>query len=234
MRGEPPATDARPLDQISLTLRKNAVTRITKQPPLCASPGSTISPSNGGEELAVRLCAARPSRRRSPSSARRSLWRTRLGAQARWRRESATEIANRLRTSGFVVEGIRGRRDENRLRTRRRACRSNWGRRRAICRLLRAVGEQHRAVQASAIADYHINHSVLGGNSAASVSTLRSPESFSARLSRWPSRRHWKPSGGTWKVEVNNNASWSSSCNRPDMKPRSRNGGTPPAIPIIV
>ena len=59
-------------------------------------------------------------------------------------------------------------------------------------------------------------------------------ESFYARLSRWPSRRRWKPSGGTWRVKVNNNASWSSSCNRPDTKPRSRNGATPPVIPIIV
>ena len=45
-------------------------------------PASTISPSNGGARRATRLCAARPSRRRSPISARRSRWRTR-GATAR-------------------------------------------------------------------------------------------------------------------------------------------------------
>jgi hypothetical protein len=42
------------------------------------SPGlaSTILPSNGGAWRAIRRCAARPSRRRSPISARRSRWRT--------------------------------------------------------------------------------------------------------------------------------------------------------------
>ena len=40
-------------------------------------PASTISRSNGGARRATRRCAARPSRRRSPISARRSRWRTR-------------------------------------------------------------------------------------------------------------------------------------------------------------
>ena len=40
-------------------------------------PVSTISPSNGGARRAIRRCAARRSRRRSPISARRSRWRTR-------------------------------------------------------------------------------------------------------------------------------------------------------------
>jgi len=35
------------------------------------------------------------------------------------------------------------------------------------------------------------------------------------------------------KLGVNNSASWNPICNKPDMKPRSRNGATLPAIPII-
>jgi hypothetical protein len=43
-------------------------------------PASTTSRSNGGEGRAIRRSAARPSRRRSPISARRSRWRTRQRA----------------------------------------------------------------------------------------------------------------------------------------------------------
>jgi hypothetical protein len=69
--------------------------------------------------------------------------------------------------------------------------------------------------------------------SAACGSMPRLPESFSAPWSRWRSRRLWRPSGGTWKLDVKNNASWSSSCSRLAMKLRSRNGDTLPAIPTI-
>ena len=44
-------------------------------------PASTISRSSGGARPATRHCAAPPSRRRSPISARRSPWRTRWQAQ---------------------------------------------------------------------------------------------------------------------------------------------------------
>ena len=50
-----------------------------RSPIISPRPASTISPSNGGARRATRRCAARPSRRRSPISARRSRWRTRLG-----------------------------------------------------------------------------------------------------------------------------------------------------------
>ena len=59
-------------------------------------PASTISPSNGGARPATRRCAARPSRRRSPISARRSRWRTRR----RVRRRGERQAARPLRTSG--------------------------------------------------------------------------------------------------------------------------------------
>ena len=49
-------------------------------PIISPRPASTSSRSNGGERLAIGPCAARPSRRRSPISARRSRWRTRRGA----------------------------------------------------------------------------------------------------------------------------------------------------------
>jgi class 3 adenylate cyclase len=42
---------------------------------------STISPSNGGARRAIGRCAAQPSRRRSPISARRSRWPTRQRGQ---------------------------------------------------------------------------------------------------------------------------------------------------------
>ena len=35
------------------------------------------------------------------------------------------------------------------------------------------------------------------------------------------------------EAELNNNASWSWSCSRPAMRPRSPSGATPPAIPTI-
>ena len=57
-------------------------------------PASTTSRSNGGARLATRRCAARPSRRRSPISARRSRWRTR-----RARRRGGRQAARPLRTS---------------------------------------------------------------------------------------------------------------------------------------
>ena len=47
-----------------------------RSPIISPRPASTILPSNGGARRATRLCAARPSRRRSPISARRSRWRT--------------------------------------------------------------------------------------------------------------------------------------------------------------
>ena len=47
-----------------------------RSPIISPKPASTILRSNGGARPATRLCAARPSRRRSPISARRSLWRT--------------------------------------------------------------------------------------------------------------------------------------------------------------
>ena len=57
-------------------------------------PASTISPSNGGARRATKLCAAQPSRRRSPISARRSRWRTRA------RRHGRRPTAGLLRPSG--------------------------------------------------------------------------------------------------------------------------------------
>ena len=68
---------------------------------------------------------------------------------------------------------------------------------------------------------------------AACGSTPQSPENFCVPWSRWQSRRRWRPSGGIWKVEVNNSVLWSSSYNRRDTKRRSPNGATPPAIPTI-
>ena len=56
------------------------------RPSFHRKPASTIWRSNGGARRATRRCAARPSRRRSPISARRSPWRTR---RAR-RRDAAT------------------------------------------------------------------------------------------------------------------------------------------------
>ena len=50
-----------------------------RSPIISPRPASTISPSNGGARPATRRCAARPSRRRSPISARRSRWRTGVG-----------------------------------------------------------------------------------------------------------------------------------------------------------
>ena len=52
-----------------------------RSPIISPRPASTISRSNGGARPATRRCAARPSRRRSPISARRSPWRTRRQAQ---------------------------------------------------------------------------------------------------------------------------------------------------------
>ena len=64
--------------------RRGAARRATpsqkRSPIISPRPGSTISPSNGGARRATRRCAARPSRRRSPISARRSPWRTRRRA----------------------------------------------------------------------------------------------------------------------------------------------------------
>ena len=51
---------------------------------LLERPASTTSPSNGGEERATRRFVARPSRRRSPISARRSRWWTRRPAGRRF------------------------------------------------------------------------------------------------------------------------------------------------------
>ena len=48
-----------------------------RSPIISRKPASTIWRSNGGARRATRRCAARPSRRRSPISARRSRWRTR-------------------------------------------------------------------------------------------------------------------------------------------------------------
>ena len=52
-----------------------------RSPIISPRPASTISRSNGGARRATRRCAARPSRRRSPISARRSRWRTRRARQ---------------------------------------------------------------------------------------------------------------------------------------------------------
>ena len=57
-------------------------------------PGSTISRSNGGARRATRPCAARPSRRRSPISARRSRWRTRRRAGRRRARASGSDCTS--------------------------------------------------------------------------------------------------------------------------------------------
>ena len=65
-----------------------------RSPIISPRPGSTISRSNGGARRATRRCAARPSRRRSPISARRSPWRTR-----RARRRGGRQAARPLRTS---------------------------------------------------------------------------------------------------------------------------------------
>ena len=66
----------------------------SRRPSFHAKPASTNSPSNGGARRATRLCAARPSRRRSPISARRSRWRT-----GRARRCAAQKAARPFRTS---------------------------------------------------------------------------------------------------------------------------------------
>ena len=59
-----------------------------RSPIISPRPVSTTSRSNGGARRAIRLCAARPSRRRSPISARRSRWRTRRRAQLQRERET--------------------------------------------------------------------------------------------------------------------------------------------------
>ena len=58
-------------------LRRSATPSPKRSPIISPRPASTIWPSNGGARRATRLCAARPFRRRSPISARRSRWRTR-------------------------------------------------------------------------------------------------------------------------------------------------------------
>ena len=53
-----------------------------RSPIISPRPVSTTSRSNGGARRATRLCVARPSRRRSPISARRSPWRIRNASAA--------------------------------------------------------------------------------------------------------------------------------------------------------
>ena len=64
------------------TLRDAEAPSPKRSPIILLRPVSTIWPSNGGARRATRRCAARPSRRRSPISARRSPWRTRRRAAA--------------------------------------------------------------------------------------------------------------------------------------------------------
>ena len=59
-------------------------------------PASTTPRSNGGARPATRRSAARPSRRRSPISARRSPWRTRRRARNRVATQARTEVADHL------------------------------------------------------------------------------------------------------------------------------------------
>ena len=75
-------------------LRESATPNPRRSPIISPRPASTISRSNGGARRATRLCAARPSRRRSPISARRSPWRT-----GRARRRGGRRAARPLRTS---------------------------------------------------------------------------------------------------------------------------------------
>ena len=72
-----------------------------RSPIISPRPVSTILPSNGGARRATRLCAARPSRRRSPISARRSRWRT--GRRATARRATAGSVAPNQRLTQLHV-----------------------------------------------------------------------------------------------------------------------------------
>ena len=74
--------------------RKRIARTRSDRPSFHRRPASTISRSNGGARRATRRCAARPSRRRSPISARRSIWRTR-----RARRRGGQQAARPLRPS---------------------------------------------------------------------------------------------------------------------------------------
>jgi DNA invertase Pin-like site-specific DNA recombinase len=69
--------------------------------------------------------------------------------------------------------------------------------------------------------------------SVAPASTPRLPDSFSMPWSRWRSRRHWKPSKGTWRAKASSDAWWSWSCSRRGTKPRLRSGATPHATQTI-
>ena len=70
---EPPPGAPSPAAEI---LRESASPEPEASPIISRKPASTISRSNGGAKRAIKPFAARPSRRRSPISARRSPWRT--------------------------------------------------------------------------------------------------------------------------------------------------------------
>ena len=65
-------------------------------PIISPRPASTNSRSNGGARRAIKPCAARHSRRRSPISARRSPWRTSLAAAVLTPRAASTTAESQL------------------------------------------------------------------------------------------------------------------------------------------
>ena len=84
--------------------------------------GSTTSRLNGGARPATKPCAARPSRRRSPISARRSPWRTRRRGPAAGAAISKAEASRRVKLQNDYAPGQSyGRRDTRRTRPRPRS-----------------------------------------------------------------------------------------------------------------
>jgi class 3 adenylate cyclase len=90
-------------------------------PIISPGPASTNSRSNGGARPAIEPCAARRSRRRSPISARRSLWRTRRRSPPRRPRFQRPRRAGGSSCRTTTLRQPYGRRDTRRTRPRPRS-----------------------------------------------------------------------------------------------------------------
>ena len=124
-----------------------------RSPIISPRPGSTISRSNGGARRATRRCAARPSRRRSPISARRSPWRTRrarrrTGGCGRAGRATAA-IARRLRQRAHRGARLRRAGNDGSVRKSPRVGVRRQGRAGTIGGRLRLMGRQLHARRAA-------------------------------------------------------------------------------------
>ena len=75
-------------------------------PIISPGPASTNSRSNGGAKRAIRPCAARPSRRRSPISARRSPWRTKAAGPAARAAISKAEASQRVKLQNDYAQAV--------------------------------------------------------------------------------------------------------------------------------